>query len=150
MAQVAAAANLHTVFCAECTSYFDWKSAGVFYSHRAARMPGKITRLLACSPEQRKAYPQRGLEMGPTFIHPNYFNNPHNHESSGSYNKPAAVMHWTQEVQIAEEFILYVDADMLLRAPIDPVALGVRRTLRESNSHSSNPHRCAPPMRGSD
>ena len=23
-------------------------------------------------------------------------------------------------------------------------------TLRESNSHSSNPHRCAPPMRGSE
>jgi hypothetical protein len=26
--------SLHTVFCAECTTYFDWKSAGVFYSHR--------------------------------------------------------------------------------------------------------------------
>ena len=26
--------SLHTVFCAECTTYFDWKSAGVFYSDR--------------------------------------------------------------------------------------------------------------------
>ena len=26
--------SIHTVFCAECTSYFDWKSAGMFYSHK--------------------------------------------------------------------------------------------------------------------
>ena len=41
--------SLHTVFCAECTTYFDWKSLGVFYTHRVSGMPGKITRLLACS-----------------------------------------------------------------------------------------------------
>ena len=33
-ADAADAMSLHTVFCAECTTYFDWKSAGVFYSHR--------------------------------------------------------------------------------------------------------------------
>ena len=119
--------SLHTVFCAECTTYFDWKSAGVFYSHRVSGMPGKITRLLACSDEQRRKYPERGMAMGPTFVHPNMFNNPHNHESSGSYNKPAAVMYWTQQEKIAETFVLYIDADMVLRAPLDPVALGVRR-----------------------
>ena len=31
------------------------------------------------------------------------------------------------QAQIAETFVLYVDADMLLRAPLDPVAMGVRR-----------------------
>jgi len=92
-------------------------------------MPGKITRLLACTEEQRKVYPQSGLDMGPTFVHPNYVNNPHNHESSGSYNKPASVMHWVREAQIDEMYILFIDADMLLRAPIDPVALGVRKGL---------------------
>ena len=121
--------SLHTVFCAECTSNFDWKSAGAFYTHRVSGMPGKITRLLACTEEQRKVYPQSGLDMGPTFVHPNYVNNPHNHESSGSYNKPASVMHWVREAQIDEMYILFIDADMLLRAPIDPVALGVRKGL---------------------
>ena len=119
--------SLHTVFCAECTTYFDWKSAGVFHSHRTSGMPGKITRLLACSAEQRRHYPERGMKMGPTFVHENFANNPHNGEKSGSYNKPAAVMFWTQQAQIAETFVLYVDADMLLRAPLDPVAMGVRR-----------------------
>ncbi|KAL1503306.1 hypothetical protein AB1Y20_011358 [Prymnesium parvum] len=121
-------AEVHTVFCAECTTYFDWKSAGMFYTHRISGMPGPITRLLACSAEQLRVYPPRGMEMGPTFVHPNYANpNPHNGEASGSYNKPAAVMHWTREVRIAETYVLFVDADMLLRAPIDPVALGVRK-----------------------
>ena len=67
--------------------------------------------------------------MGPTFVHPNYANNPHNGESSGSYNKPASVMHWVAERNITETFVLFIDADMLLRAPIDPVALGVRKGL---------------------
>ena len=124
-----AAESLHTVFCAECTSNFDWKSAGVYYTHRISRMPGKITRLLACTEKQKAVYPKSGLEMGPTFVHPNYLENPHNGESSGSYNKPASVMHWVREANIAETFVLFIDADMLLRAPIDPVALGVKRGL---------------------
>ena len=77
---------MHTVFCAECTTSFDWKSAGVYYTHRTSGMRGAITRLLACSERQLRAYPQASLEMGPTFVHPNYANpNPHNGESSGSY-----------------------------------------------------------------
>ena len=121
-------ADLHTVFCAECTTYFDWKSAGMFYTHRVSGMPGPITRLLACSDKQRAVYPQRGMDMGPTFVHPNFANpNPHNGEASGSYNKPAAVMFWTREAKIKETYVLFVDADMLLRAPIDPIALGVRK-----------------------
>ena len=128
-------ADLHTVFCAECTSNFDWKSAGVFYTHRTSFMPGKITRLLACTEEQKRVYPKDSLEMhkpfrnAQTFVHPNYMNNPHNGESSGSYNKPASVMHWVSEEKIDETYVLFIDADMLLRAPIDPVALGVRKGL---------------------
>ena len=91
-------------------------------------MPGKITRLLACSAEQRRRYPERGMQMGPTFVHENFVDNPHTHgEKSGSYNKPAAVMFWTQQAKIQETFVLYIDADMLLRAPLDPVAMGARR-----------------------
>ena len=38
------------------------------------------------------------MQMGPTFVHDNFAKNPHNGEQSGSYNKPAAVMFWTQQV----------------------------------------------------
>ena len=53
----------------------------------------------------------------------------HNHEQSGSYNKPASVMHWVREADVRETYVLFIDADMLLRAPINPVELGVRRGL---------------------
>ena len=119
--------SLHTVFCAECTNNFVWKDAGVFYTHRILGTKGKITRLLACTEEQRRVYPQKSMDLGPTFVHPNYANNPHNHESSGSYNKPASVMHWVREAKIDETYVLFIDADMLLRAPIDPLRLGASR-----------------------
>ena len=32
--------RVHTVFCAECTNNFDYKSIGVFWSHKLAGMPG--------------------------------------------------------------------------------------------------------------
>ena len=71
-------------------------------------MPGKITRLLACSEAQLAVYPERGMKMGPTFVHKNYIDDPTRCDaasgycdpSSGSYNKPAAVMHWSREAAI--------------------------------------------------
>ena len=126
--------DLHTVFCAECTTNFDWKSAGVYYTHAKLGM-GKITRLLACTDDQRRTYPQKSLDMGPTFVHPNYARGVRNGavdpggEWSGSYNKPASVMHWVREAKIDETYVLFIDADMLLRAPIDPIQLGVHKGL---------------------
>ena len=64
-------ADLHVVFSAECIPAFDWQSAGLFYSFRRVRQPGRITRLLACSEAQLSTYPKVNLEMGPTFVHKN-------------------------------------------------------------------------------
>lgn len=118
--------TVHVVFCAECTHSFDWKSIGVFHSHNASGFPGRITRLLACSQEQLKVY--EGLDIGPTFVHPNYgVGEVPGYDRSPTYNKPASLMHWVQEAEIEEEFVLYIDADMLLRRPMDPAAMGARK-----------------------
>ena len=78
--------NLHTVFTSEChNTQFDWFATGVYESFRNAGMQGSITRLLACSQEDLKHY--KGLDLGPTFVHPNYRNNPLNGDVSASYNK---------------------------------------------------------------
>ena len=47
-----------------------------------AGMRGKITRLLACSPEELLTY--KGMDIGPTFVHPNYRHNPINGDVSAS------------------------------------------------------------------
>ena len=51
-------------------------------------MRGKITRLLACNQEDLARY--KGMDLGPTFVHPNYRNNPINGDVSASYNKARA------------------------------------------------------------
>ena len=141
-AAAAAAPRVHTVFCAECTNNFDYKSIGAFWSHNVSGMPGGITRLLACDESQMKSY--RGMNIGPTFVHINHGHmrqqrdllpgetkHPHGSrqtDSSPSYNKPGSIMHWIQESEEAKhvDYVLYIDADMLIRRPMDPIALGVK------------------------
>mmetsp|Transcript_5293 Transcript_5293/g.11496 ORF Transcript_5293/g.11496 Transcript_5293/m.11496 type:complete len:625 (+) Transcript_5293:213-2087(+) len=133
--------RLWTVFCAECTNNFDYKSLGVFWSHKLSGMPGGVTRLLACDETQLASY--RGLDLGNTFVHKNYAHITQRREGhsngklpfgaretdgSPSYNKPGSIMHWVHESEEAKhvDYVLYIDADMLLRKPMDPIAMGVR------------------------
>ena len=128
------------VFCAECSNNFDYKSLGVFWSHRLSGMPGNVTRLLACDEQQLAVY--KGLNLGPTFVHRNHGRVQHQRDDGGrpaphgsrqsdmspSYNKPGSIMHWVQESEEAKhvDYVLYIDADMLLRLPMDPVKMGVK------------------------
>jgi len=132
-------ADLHVVFSAECIPAFDWQSAGLFYSFRRVQQPGRITRLLACSEAQLSTYPKVNLEMGPTFVHKNMRfdasndaekDDPHNDGKGtgyASYNKPYSVMAWLEQTDVEEDYVLFMDSDMILRQPIDPVAMGVTR-----------------------
>ena len=140
VADAASLSSLHVVFSAECIPAFDWESYALFYSFYRLRHPGKITRLLACSDEQLKTYSPINLNMGPTFVHRNmrfdhHFNddemNDEFHDRKGkgyaSYNKPYSVTAWLRQTDVRETWVLMMDTDMILRAPIDPVKLGVRR-----------------------
>ena len=128
--------GVHVVFSAECNHALSWQSVGIFHSHKAAKQPGPITRLLACSDEQLQTY--RGLDIGPTFVHHNMrFGHPLIDEVGyPSYNKPASVMFWLEQVDVQEEFIALLDTDMQLREPLDPVALGARRGVVVSAEYS--------------
>eukprot|EP00900_Chrysochromulina_parva_P004123 jgi/Chrpa1/13711/Chrysochromulina_OHIO_Genome00018378-RA len=116
--------SLHVVFSAECNAAMDWQSIGLFHSFHAAGQPGNITRLLACSKEQLRTY--AGLDAGPTFVHHNMrFGHPLIDEVGyPSYNKPASVMFFLEQVDVKEEYIALLDADMLIREPLDPIKLG--------------------------
>ena len=118
-------ASLHTVFTSECNNVqFDWFATGVFESFRTSGMRGKITRLLACSDNDLKTY--KGMGIGPTFVHPNYRHNPINSDTSASYNKPGSVMHFSRSANFTEDYLLFIDADMLLKQDVDPIALGAK------------------------
>ena len=123
--QPGVAPSVHVVFSAECNHALTWQAVGLFHSHSAVGQPGNITRLLACSEEQLRTY--RGMDVGPTFVHHNMrFGHPTLIDEAGypSYNKPASVMFWLEQVRPTEEYIALLDTDMLLREPLDPIALG--------------------------
>ena len=120
----AAAAKVHTVFSAECNPTFDWHSIALFHSHKTSGQPGNITRLLACNDDELATY--HGLSIGATFVHRN-----HRHKfgmNYAAYNKPASVFYWTQSGQVPPgvEYVMQLDADMLINRPVWPATLGVR------------------------
>lgn len=116
------AVTLHTVVPTECTMYFSWQSLGIFYSHNKAGQTGPITRIISCTEEQQKTY--KDIDLVPSHVVPSLTVDKEHNDVYSAYNKPGAVMYWLQDVKPQEDFILVIDADMIMRQPFDPVALG--------------------------
>ena len=61
----------------------------------------------------------------PTYAHPNFAGYAsENGDIYPSYNKPGSVMHWLENADVQEEWIILIDADMIFRKPITPQDLG--------------------------
>ncbi|KAI3408994.1 uncharacterized protein J3R85_019871 [Psidium guajava] len=82
------------------------------------REPGNITRLLSCTDEDLKKY--TGHDLAPTHYVPSMSRHPLTGDWYPAINKPAAVLHWLNHANIDAEFIVILDADMILRGPITP------------------------------
>ncbi|KAL2335231.1 hypothetical protein Fmac_016444 [Flemingia macrophylla] len=110
--------KIHTIFSTECTPYFDWQTVGLMHSFHTSGQPGNITRLLSCSDEDLRKY--KGHDLAPTHYVPSMSRHPLTGDWYPAINKPAAVLHWLNHVNIDAEFIVILDADMILRGPITP------------------------------
>ncbi|KAL5057333.1 hypothetical protein RYX36_028937 [Vicia faba] len=110
--------KIHTIFSTECSSYFDWQTVGLVHSFHLSGQPGNITRLLSCSDEDLKLY--KGHNLAPTHYVPSMSQHPLTGDWYPAINKPAAVLHWLNHANIDAEFIVILDADMIMRGPITP------------------------------
>ncbi|KAI8554682.1 hypothetical protein RHMOL_Rhmol05G0117500 [Rhododendron molle] len=110
--------KIHTVFSTECTPYFDWQTVGLIHSFHTSGQPGNITRLLSCTDEELKNY--KGRDLAPTHYVPSMSLHPLTGDWYPAINKPAAVLHWLNHVNVDAEFIVILDADMIMRGPITP------------------------------
>ncbi|KAJ1619521.1 hypothetical protein T492DRAFT_603328, partial [Pavlovales sp. CCMP2436] len=117
--------SVHTIFSTECNPYFDWQSIGVAHTHALVGQPGPITRLSAC-PEARRDL-KRDERIMRTHYHTSWERHPTNNDTYSAYNMAASVIHWMAHTEVKEEFVLYIDGDMLFRRPVDPVVLGARK-----------------------
>lgn len=57
------------------------------------------------------------MALGPTHIAPSWALNPHNGDRYSAYNKPLAVVDWLTRAPPEEEWLVILDADMILRMP---------------------------------
>ncbi|XWS44072.1 hypothetical protein CRYUN_Cryun15aG0013200 [Craigia yunnanensis] len=110
--------KIHTIFSTECIPYFDWQTVGLMHSFHLSGQPGNITRLLSCTDEDLKQY--KGHDLAPTHYVPSMSRHPLTGDWYPAINKPAAVVHWLNHVNIDAEYIVILDADMILRGPITP------------------------------
>ncbi|CAK8541200.1 unnamed protein product [Lathyrus sativus] len=119
--------RIHTLFSVECGNYFDWQTVGLMHSFRKAKQPGHITRLLSCTDEQKKSY--RGMHLAPTFEVPSMSVHPVTGDRYPAINKPAGVVYWLKHSKDAEDvdWILILDADMIIRGPIRPYQIGAEK-----------------------
>eukprot|EP00887_Chlorella_sp_A99_P001693 scaffold8.g1693.t1 len=136
--------SVHTVATIECTSYFTWQIIGLAYSHRRSGQPGNFTVLMSCTEELWEALPEADrafftneasgidrLDTGPRALSSflSFF------LSAGDpypgINKPVAVADWLAKTDVREEFVLIVDADMVLRGPLLPEVSGFTLMHRE-------------------
>ncbi|KAL9227047.1 hypothetical protein vseg_002788 [Gypsophila vaccaria] len=110
--------KIHTVFSAECTPYFDWQTVGLVHSFHQSGQPGNITRLLSCTEEELKSY--EGHDLAPTHNVPSMSIHPLTGDRYPAINKPAGVLHWIHHAEIDAEYIVILDADMIMRGTITP------------------------------
>lgn len=123
----AAAANIHTVFLTDCSLYSDWQTLAMVYGWRESGQAGPLTRVACCSDAERAAYDPALLPLVTTHFAPSYTTHPVTGDHYPAYNKPAGVIHWLDRVTPAEEWLVVLDSDMILRRPFDPAELNLTR-----------------------
>ena len=112
--------TIHTAFPTECGLYFVWQSIGMVYSHKKIRQPGPLTRIVSCTPEEWEAMSPESRDFVQTHVAPNYAIHPRTGDKYPAYNKPMAVIDWLAKTNVKEDYVLIIDADMIMRRPILP------------------------------
>ncbi|KAK9905110.1 hypothetical protein WJX75_009783 [Coccomyxa subellipsoidea] len=116
-------ATIHTVFTTECGPYFTWQSLGFMSSYKLTGQEGNVTRLMSCDEESLKDWHDDGIM--PTHIAPSWTKHPRTGDLYSGINKPVAVQDWLTRTNPQEDYILILDADMIMLKPFDPVKMGV-------------------------
>ncbi|CAL5224706.1 g7434 [Coccomyxa viridis] len=116
--------SIHTVFTTECTPYFTWQSLGFMLSYKLSEQPGRVTRLLSCTPEALAVWEDDGII--PTELAPSWTVHPQTGDIYSGINKPVAVFSWYRATKPTEDYIIIVDADMIMLKPFDPPKMGVK------------------------
>jgi hypothetical protein len=128
--------KIHVVFSTDCTPFQDWQTLVFFYSARAVRQDGPVTRIASgCDSTKqlqltnlyKKLYPEYSVHFTPDFK---------KDERTGDtyhfYNKPRGVLHWIENSQpkICKGTIVAIcDPDFIFLRPLSTRMSGQPNTL---------------------
>ena len=96
----------------------------MIFSFKMSGQPGKVTRVMCCTEEEKAKYPKELLNAVDTWVAPSMTVNPHNGDHYAAYNKPEAVIDWLDHNTPEEEYVLVLDSDMVLRRPFFVEVMG--------------------------
>jgi len=69
-----------------------------------------------------------GKDVAPdTHVHPNWAVHPKTGDRYSPYNKPASIVHWLEHAKPTADYVVILDADMVIRKAITAEAVGVER-----------------------
>jgi len=106
--------------------------AGMIFSHRKSGQPGPLTRIMSCTPEEWASLTPEQQTVMTTHVAPSYTHHPRTGDVYSAYNKPVAVIDWLARNDVKEDYVLIIDADMIMREPFLPDESGAKPGLAVS------------------
>ncbi|KAL4451469.1 hypothetical protein ABPG75_007131 [Micractinium tetrahymenae] len=103
------------------------QTIGMVYSFRKVKQPGRMTRLMSCTRETWEKLPEADrayVDEVPTHWAPSYSHHPRTGDWYTGINKPVAMADWLAKTDVQEDYVLLIDADMIMRLPVLPHELG--------------------------
>lgn len=79
---------VHVALLTDCSLYSDWQTVAAVWSFKHSGQPGNITRVMCCSPEEKRSYSRAMLREVYTHEAPSFKVNPVTKDYYHAYNKP--------------------------------------------------------------
>ena len=105
---------------------------GMLYSHRISGQPGRLVRIMCCTEDEFKSMPEADLKIMETHVAPSYTKHPRNGDIYSAYNKPLGIIDFLAKNDIPEEYVLVIDADMVMRTSFTAEDVGAKPGLAVS------------------
>lgn len=102
--------DVHIAFLTDCTKYSDWQTVAMAFSYKQTRQPGRATRIMCCTEEERKRYNHQLLNLMHTHVAKSFTYDEKTNDHYAAFNKPGALYDWLGHVTPEENWILVMDS----------------------------------------
>lgn len=81
---------------------------------------------MSCTPQEWDSLTEQQKTVVKTHVAPSYTHHPKTGDVYSAYNKPVAVIDWLARNNVTEDYVLIIDADMIMRSTFVPDQVGAK------------------------